>query len=212
MNLKKSAKVLIGLLGLFSLLAILIFFGGSYWYGWTENRNFEALRIKSALNCQTMATHCAIQAQDKKLLATLLVDERTHTLVDGWGSSALLFAVANEKSNETEFVQLVLEAKIGVHLENEQGDDALAVALRLKRFDLAELLVRNGAEPNRLTGLKGQKRLNRLGSALLSGQHEIVTFLIDQGADKNMKDEFGYSYCERLKLHGLEASFPPCVD
>jgi ankyrin repeat protein len=210
MNLKESAKVLIGLVGLVSLLAIFIFFGGSYWYAWTENRNFEQLRIKSALNCQTMSTHCAIQAKDKPLLATLLRDQGNHKLVDGWGSSALLYAVANEKPGEMEFVQMLLDAKINVHQENEQGDDALAVALRMKRLDLAELLLKNGAEPNRLVGLKGQKRLNRIGSALLNGQREIVTFLIDHGADKNRKDEFGYSYCERLKLHSLEASFPRC--
>lgn len=212
MKLKKTAKVLIGLVGLISLLAILILFGGSYWYVWTENRNFEELRIKSALNCQTMSTHCAIQAKDKTLLATLLRDQGNHKLVDGWGSSALLFAVAHEGPGEMEIVQMLLDAKINVHQENEQGDDALTVALQLKRLDLAELLLKNGAEPNRLIGLKGQKRLNRIGSALLNGQKEIVTFLIDHGADKNKEDEFGYSYCERLKLHQLEERFPRCGD
>lgn len=210
MNLKKIVKVLLGWLGLFSLLALFIYFGGSYWYLWTENRNFESLRKKSALDCQTMATHCAVQAKDKVLLAELLVDRGNHELVDGWGSSALIYAVANAATNETEFVEVLLKAKVNVHHENEQGDDALTVALRMKRFEIAELLLAGGADPSRLVGVKGLKRLNRLGSALLGGQLEVVTFLLSRGADRNQKDEFGYSYCERLVLHGIEADFPRC--
>lgn len=212
MNLKKIAKVLIGWLGLFSLLAVVVYFGGSYWYLWTENRNFESLRKKSALDCQTMATHCAVQAKDKVLLAELLVDHGNHELVDGWGSSALIYAVANAATNDTELVEVLLEAKVNVHHENEQGDDALTVALRMKRFEIAELLLAGGADPNRVVGVKGLKRLNHLGSALLAGHLDVVTFLLSRGANQNQKDEFGYSYCERLVLHRVEANFPRCTE
>ncbi len=208
MNLKKFAKVLIAFVVGLILIVLLVWYGGSQLYLWTENRNFAALRKKSALDCQSMPVHCAVRDKDLQRLRSLIDAGPKESLnsVDGWNSTPLIYAVANSPT----MVAPLLEAKADVNHVNEQGDDALAVALRFKNFEIAQALIDRGADPNLLTGLTHAKRLNRLGAAAIAKDHVLVEFLLRNGASREIKDEFGYNFCERIKLHGYEQEFPEC--
>jgi hypothetical protein len=67
----------------------------SYLYGTSENNYFEANRKKSLLDCEQLPLHCLIREGDEVGVNAYIQSKAKLELNDGWGQSALLWAIRN---------------------------------------------------------------------------------------------------------------------
>ncbi|KAF5620453.1 ankyrin protein [Fusarium sp. NRRL 52700] len=113
--------------------------------------------------------------------------------------------------------ELLLEAGCQVNAEHEDGSTALSVAADLNDLDMVECLVSHGADPSKPDyetplhiavdwgnlemaeiilssrffsdiDAKGEKGYTALGIAATTGRLDIVSMLLDHGADPNMRN------------------------
>jgi uncharacterized protein len=118
---------------------------------------------------------------------------------EGW--TPLMLAVANENllgeilfkknrsgvSRHYEIAALLIEAKADVNTKNK-GSTALVIASEKPAPEIAELLLKNRADPNVRTGQMSETPLMR---AAYRADESMVSLLIAYGADVNARDEEG---------------------
>jgi ankyrin repeat protein len=202
----KKLLLAVGLVFLFFVgVAMAAVFGFGAFYKMTENRNFEKLRERSALNCSTMPYHCAARDRDVVKIRALVGDKVDVNTKDGWGSTALVYAV----SWAPEMIEPLLEAGSDVTLFNDSGDDALAIAIRMRKFEIAKRLLEKGADINAKVGA-GPKRNTRFSEAVIAKDLELMRFYQAHAVDLTLKDDYGYDGCERVAMYDLLISFPAC--
>ncbi len=191
---KKALFVFVVLL----FLAAGVFFGFSKLYLWTENNNFEKLRLKSKLDCQTMPYHCAIRDQkisSIKQLKDKFLDINSRDL---WNKTALIYASSNNLPGSEELVNLGAD----VNLFDENGESALSYALNYKNFQLADFLISHKADVN-FKIQRGDKHMTLLTNAITNKNVEIAKYLVSKNASLELKDDYGYNACERVKMYHL---------
>mgnify|MGYP001157903749 CR=1 FL=1 len=203
----RNLLLVLGLVFLFFVgLGLAAVFGFGTLYKISENKGFERLRERSELNCLTMAFHCAVRDRDVGKIRSLVSDGYEVNSRDGWGSTALVYAA----SWAPEMMEPMLETGVDVTLFNETGDDALAVVLRSRKFEVAKRLLEKGADINAKVG-PGPKRNTRFGEAVIAKDLELMRFFESQKVDLTVKDDYGYNGCERVHMYDLLASFPACA-
>ena len=70
---------------------------------------------------------------------------------------------------------------------NENGFNALHLAVKLNRLDFVQILITRGADPNKKSGCEGHGR-TALHFAAENLNQEIIEYLINNGADISIKD------------------------
>lgn len=202
----KKVLLAIGLIFLFFVgFSMAVIFGFGTLYKMNENANFERLREKSELNCETMALHCAVRDRDSEKVRSLALSGYDLNSVDQWDSTALVYAA----SWAPEMVGLLVELGVDLNRMNQNGDDALAVILRARDFSSAVTLIQKGANVNALVG-PGPTRLTRLGEAIVSKDMELIRFFLSQNVDLSLQDGYGYDGCDRIRMYGLKEFMHRC--
>jgi ankyrin repeat protein len=150
----------------------------------------------------------------------------------GW--SALLYA---SKNGNYESVKLLLEHKANINLYLKGGENAFIEACSAQHTNVALLLLDNGIDVNTVKneiGLNGLIVASNFGNldivkkvlpkttdinhqnvygetalmrATMQGHIEVVKYLLEQGADKKIKDSFNNDalfYAKKFERHELE--------
>lgn len=120
------------------------------------------------------------------------------------GSTALLFAV---RVGDVETARVLLDAGADIQGSDASGASALLIASHSGHQSLAIFLLQQGANPN-----ADQAGYTALHAAVLRGEIELVTTLLDHGAELNAVIEHGTAgrrfsadYSIRAQLIGMNA-------
>ena len=114
---------------------------------------------------------------------------------DEYGSTALFYAVKNNKSD---CVKVLVENGADANIRNIDGDIPLTIASNDGSTDIVKILLNNGADPN----MKGGYGWTALMRAVVAGHFKVVEELIAKGADPNMENDSGttaLSIAEKLE-------------
>lgn len=179
-----------------ALVGILGWLAASYLYGWTENRNFEELRRKSELDCTRMPLHCAVRDEDSSAIADFFATGGDPELVDGWGRTALFWAVQNARLG---VVGELLSRGADANARDETGSFVLYRAIAGGAYETADQLLAAGSA---IDAMNGDSDLQTaLHYCVMQNQSECVEFLLLRGADRSVEDSYGYTPLQRVALH-----------
>lgn len=184
-----GAGIVIGLL-------VLLFFAVPYIYVYTENRNFAELRVKSELNCEKMPLHCLVRDENIEEIAKYAKSGRDLELKDNWGKTALFWALDKEKYH---IVHNLLTLKANPNTKDENGISVFHQAVISAKYDVANELLDRGADINEFNG--NQYPETTLHYCVMKNKPECVRYLVEQGANQSLKDSFGYTVFERVRMH-----------
>lgn len=106
------------------------------------------------------------------------------------GSQELIDAVA---ANNTNTVNNILTTEVDVNYTNNNGSTPLLVACRNGNLDIVRTLLDNGAIVN-----NPYSNYSALNNAAISGHIDVVSKLLDIGADPTWTDMFGRSIVQRV--------------
>lgn len=192
----KSKKLLHRLI-LIIVVIISIPFLFSELYLWSENNNFEKLRQKSELNCDYLPVHCAVKENNTEKFNSLITGTQYFESKNGWGKTALHYAADFEND---EFFLKLLEAGANPNAKDENGETLFAYLLRLKKFDLAEKLVEKNVSVDTLYTMYNNETTTALHYAVMNNETEAVEFLLKHKARIDIKDSYGYTVTDRVKI------------
>jgi ankyrin repeat protein len=167
-----------------------------YLYVQSENRNFEELRRKSALDCATMPLHCAVRDEDLAAVTGYLAAGGDAELKDNWGRSALFWAVYNGRDAMAE---ALLAAGAEPNTRDEAGMTLFYHTLAGGNFDLADALLAAGADIDAMNGVQDLETI--LHRCVMQNREDCVQFLLARGADRHLADSYGYTPLQRVELH-----------
>lgn len=206
---KNLLKAAAGLLGGVLALALGVLALG-YLYAWSENRNFEKMREKSKLDCEVMRLHCLVDAGDLAEIRTLLESGQGLEARDGWGRTALFFALMQDK---TEIGELLVAHGANPNTQDETGRSVFREAVRIGRFAFADKLIAAGADMDAIDHIKSRRTANpdsrlehsysntAIENCIQYRKLECVSYLIENGADLDVKDSHGLTARERIEAH-----------
>lgn len=190
-----SEGVLVGA-GLVIGLLVLLFFALPNLYLQTENSNFAKLRKKSELNCETMPLHCLVRDKDKEAISAYVTSGKNLELKDHWGKTALFWALSNQ---QTDMVYLLLALKANPNTTDENGVSVFYQAVVWGQYALANQLLQRGADIDAFNGHRYPE--TALHYCVMKDQPTCVSYLLEHGANKTLKDSFGYTVFDRIKTH-----------
>ena len=185
-----GAAIVIGLL-------VLLFFALPEIYLRTENHNFAKMREKSKLNCQTMPLHCLSRDENIEAISEYGNRGQDTELKDNWGRTALHWSLSNDKPSIIFTKLLAAGADANTKDENKQSIFFRAVAMG--KYDVADQLLENKADIDAFNG--SQYPETALHFCVIKNKLNCVEYLIRRGANKNLKDSFGYTVYERIQMH-----------
>lgn len=156
---------------------------------------------KSIVDCDSMPYHCAIEEGRLTDLSIIKSQGISTESKDGWGRTALIFYI--QKYN---VVKTLLELGANPNSIDSNGNTALSLVLtetNKPNFRIAELLISNGADINEMYGRGSEKKMTVLNSAISKKQENVIYFMLEQGADPTIRDDYGYTACERAKIYQI---------
>jgi len=177
-------------------LMVLLFLAMPEIYLYLENRNFANLREKSKLDCLTMPLHCLVRDENMDEISKYVNSGEDFELKDNWGRTALFFALWNGKPN---IVSKLLVSGADANTKDENGISIFYQAVAWGKYDVAEQLLESGANIDVFNGRQYPE--TALHYCVMKNKPECVAFLINRGANKGLKDSFGYTVYERVQLH-----------
>lgn len=193
---RSSPALWFGLVATIVLVGFVGWLAASYLYGWSENRNFEALRRKSELDCSRIPLHCAVRDEDHVAVADYFANGGDPELTDGWGRTALLWAVQNDRH---ELVGALLSGGSNPNARDATGASVFYRAVGAGAYEIADTLLVAGAE---IDAMNGDRDLQTtLHYCVMQNRKECVEFLLARGADRGLEDSFGYTPLQRVELH-----------
>ena len=111
----------------------------------------------------------------------------------------LSYAISSGVSLEA--IELLLEGGIDIAEVNREGIGAIDIAIKHKRMDILKLCEDRGID---LLGSRRKSGMTPLILAASFNDREIVSYLIERGADIHVKDHYGMTAADYAKRMGLE--------
>ncbi|XP_051818451.1 putative ankyrin repeat domain-containing protein 19 [Antechinus flavipes] len=127
----------------------------------------------------------AIQCEEVEC-ATLLLEHGADPNIGDGNNNALHYVAFFQNVDMT---AKLLHYKADIDAKNKEGLTPLFFAIRAKKFDIAEFLLKNGANVNALDGYKR----TTLMVAVSMQFTEMVSLLLEYNVDHTIKDELGRS-------------------
>jgi len=196
MSRNKFIKGILAGAGMVIGLLVVLFLAMPYIYSQTENRNFAKLRKKSALNCETMPLHCLVRDENREGISAYIRSGRDLELADNWGKTALFWAFDKGKYDIAKNL-LALEAN--PNTKDHRGISIFHQAVVWGKYDFANELLAGGANIDAFNGNRYPE--TTLHYCVMKNKPECVLYLVEHGANKYLKDSFGYTVFERIQVH-----------
>jgi ankyrin repeat protein len=117
-------------------------------------------------------------------------------LKDHWGKTALFWAL---RKGKYDIVNLLLASKANPNTTDENGISVFYQAVVSGEYNVADQLLASGANIDALNG--NQSPETALHYCVMKNKPECVSYLLEQGANKSLKDSFGYTVFDRVKTH-----------
>eukprot|EP00210_Caulerpa_lentillifera_P001073 g1035.t1 len=129
------------------------------------------------------ALHIAASQGSDELTEALLSRGANICIQDVEGNTALMLAILNRKLS-TIWVLCQNSSSVSdyIDLANNKGQTALHIACELADLALVSSLLKQGADPNLPMKTRGHKGHTPIVSAVLSGNHEVVSALLTAGS------------------------------
>jgi ankyrin repeat protein/preprotein translocase subunit SecA len=146
--------------------------------------------------------HYAIIGESEEA-ALLLASQVSQLSPNRRGETPLILAAFNGKSA---LVRYLCETSDHTHAVNDWGRNALHVAAIAGKVDVIEYLVSHGfaidqlESPVRASKIKSCSKHTSLQLAALHGHADAVQKLLELGADTELRDRHGFSFCEHAVL------------
>lgn len=197
------------------IIAILIIFLGSDYYLYTENKNFknarkERERFLSEIDCAALPIHCAIRDNKLDKIPDIITNGFSVNAQDKLGNTALFFLwKAVNKSDYTSFIEILLKAGENPNIGDKGGNFPLEQAINRHDYDTAKMFIKYGASPNIKIGVE-TKKMTLLTEYVTRKDIEVAEFLVNNGADITIKDDYGYNACERANMYKITNLFKFC--
>jgi hypothetical protein len=132
----------------------------------------------------------AIQTGNIIELKKLIHNDVNINISDKHGITPLLHASG---LGHQDIVQLLLEKGVDINYQTKDGITALTIAsIDKDNIETISLLIKKGANVN----AKGRDGYSLLHRASKYGYFNVVNFLIDNGAELNIEDSYGYTPLE----------------
>lgn len=179
---KRPLIIIVSGLALLFLVCPIIKYIAGEWYLATENSNFAKNREKSKLDCGKLPIHCAIRDKNSSVLAGLKEHDPLLESRDGWSHTPLYYAIVHV---DKEAVKILLRKKANPDARDENGSPALLTAVRMKRYDIAEALLKSGG----FVDIEGadKDKISPIGFCVAYNDVKCVRLLLGYGADVDRK-------------------------
>lgn len=184
-----GAGIVIGLL-------VVLFFAMPHIYLTTENSNFAKLRKKSELNCNTMPLHCLVRDERMDGIDRYASEGNDLEIKDNWGKTALFWAASKNKPH---MFSKLLELNSNPNTTEENGRSIFYQLIAWGKYGMASELLDKGADIDAFNGKEHPE--TTLHYCVMRNNQECVRYLIDNGADRHLRDSFGYTVFERARMH-----------
>jgi ankyrin repeat protein len=111
------------------------------------------IKKKADLNLQNnegnTALMIAIQNQNFQMARILIQNEANVNMVDKNGKNALLYVIQSEETSlSLDVLKMLIKKKADLNLQNNEGNTALMIAIENQNFQMAHILILNGANVN----------------------------------------------------------------
>ena len=140
----------------------------------------------------------------KKLLALGNIDLNQEVTVGGEYDldepdeiPLLPYAIQNNASLEA--IVILLNAGLSINEVNREGLGAIDIAIKYKRLDIIKLCAQNGIS---LIESRRKSGITPIILAASLNDHEIVRYLLDNGADIHAPDKYGMRAIDYVKRMG----------
>jgi len=177
-------------------LFVLLFFTFPYIYLASENSNFAELRKKSELNCDKMPLHCFVRDEKVDEIERYASEGQDLEIRDNWGRTALFWA-ANQ--NKPLMVSKLLDLNANPNTKEGNGRSLFYQLVARGQYELASELLDNGADIDVFNGTEYPE--TTLHYCVMRNNKECVGYLLDHGANKYLRDAFGYTVFDRVRVH-----------
>jgi len=143
-----------------------------------------------------MPLHCLVRDGEIEEISKCAKSRKDLELKDNWGKTALFWALDKEKY---QIVNNLLALKADPNTKDEDGKTIFYRAIELEKYDIASVLLEYGADINKLSG--DQYPETALHFCVMQNRLKCVQYLLVHGANKHLKDSFGYTIFDRVKMH-----------
>lgn len=189
---------------LFSIIfSLSLYFSMAFSYIKIVQKNSLDQKVRTVLDCSKLPYHCAIRDQKLGEIEKLKSEGFNIEARDQWsGDTALWYGLHNAMA-----VQILIKNGASGNSINYQNETPLAKVLVINlepNFEVARILLENGANINQKFGIKKQKTI--LNVAIISKDVKVVDFSLEHDADPFMKDDYDKNACDRMKSSKFFAS------
>ena len=143
-----------------------------------------------------MPLHCLVRDEQIDKIHQYTAEGKDLELKDNWGKTALFWAVSKDKPL---MVSKLLRLNANPNTKDENGRSVFYQLMAWGKFDMANELLDNGADINAYNDNKYPE--TALHYCVMKDNPECVSYLLDKGANKHIKDSFGYTVFERVRMH-----------
>ena len=140
--------------------------------------------------------NCLVRDENIEEITKYVKRGKDLELKDNWGKTGLFWALDNEKVH---MVNNLLSLKANANTKDEHGISVFHQAVVSGKYDVANELLASGADIDAFNG--NQYPETTLHYCVMINKPECVRYLIEHGANIYLKDSFGYTVFERIRMH-----------
>lgn len=134
--------------------------------------------------------HYAIMFNKYDIIFEILQTDHNFSFKDINGNTALHLMIKNIKSDKTDLIKLMLSKRIGLSYTNNDGQNALHMAIDTDSYDTCEILLNGGINIDTETV---ESHITPLLQATINNNISILKLLLKYKPDVNSQDIYGNS-------------------